>query len=66
VSTPVFELKTRPDHEVAQRAGNQHVIRLCQRTDPRLWQCLPTTAFDADRVRAFEASGGLDQKPAGM
>src|SRR6516162_7818317 len=35
VRAAVFGLKPRPDHEVAQRAGHEHVVRPCQSAHPR-------------------------------
>ena len=35
VSAALLELKPRPDHEVAQRARHQHVVRPCQCADTR-------------------------------
>ena len=35
VCAALLELEPRPDHEVAQRAGHQHIVRPCQRAHPR-------------------------------
>jgi hypothetical protein len=69
VNTALLELEPRPDHEVAQRAGHQHVVRTCQRAHPR-------TNVHGDPADVINAppgwltlllhSGRADQRPAGF
>ena len=67
VSAAVVELESGPDHQVAQRAGHQHVVRPGQCADP----CTDVYADPADVVAAPPGhltlllhSGRADQRPA--